>query len=179
MKKSALQVLLFSLLSCTALTSYAWDQSLELGYGYSHDPNNIHYDNSGFLLSGDFYPLRRTEMTFWSLNGALGQWHTTAPKNKNVTTAAIALALRFYPFTIGNGYPAYVLGSAGPAILSHREFGVNKQGSNATFQVNAGLGVEVCHFDANLRFVHYSNAHLAHPDNGYNILYLLSFGYLF
>ena len=32
--------------------AFAWDHSVELGYGYSHDPNHTKYNNSGFLLSG-------------------------------------------------------------------------------------------------------------------------------
>lgn len=162
------------------LNAYAWENSIALGYGYSHDPNHTKYYNSGFLLSGDIYPFRQTLYTYWSLNGAIGQWHSTAPHNKNLTTGAIALALRLYPFTVVKEYPAYLLLSAGPAVLSHRQFGANKQGSNFTFQLNGGFGVEIKQkFDVNLRMLHYSNAHLAKPDQGFNILYLLSFGYLF
>lgn len=171
--------LVFILLSLFTLTSFAWDQSLELGYGYSHDPNHSRYNNSGFLLSGDFYALRHTTWTYWSLMGALGQWSTTAPIHKTLTTGAVALALRLYPTTAEVQYPFYLLASAGPALLSNRNFGLNSQGSNFAFQLNGGLGVEHKHFDANLRMVHYSNAHLAHPDHGFNVLYLFSIGYLF
>lgn len=180
MKKSrTFQTFLFIVLSFFAITSYAWSQSIELGYGYSHDPNNTRYYNSGFLLSGDLIPLMRTPWTYWSINAALGQWNSSAPKDKNLTTAAIPLALRFYPYTIANAYPSYLLGSVGPAFLSSKKFGKNTQGSNLTFQVNVGLGVEINHFDVNLRLVHFSNAHLAKPDQGFSILYLLSIGYLF
>jgi hypothetical protein len=156
----------------------AWNHSVELGYGYSHDPNNTKYNNSGLLLSGDIYPLYSNEWTFLSIGGALGQWHTTAPHNQNLTTAAVTLGLRVYPLDIAN-YPSYLLASAGPAILSNRHFGINTQASNLTIQSNLGLGMEFDCIDVNLRFAHYSNAGLGKPNQGFNVLYLLSIGYLF
>jgi len=177
-KMNVYRIILLTLLSMTTLVSFSWDHSIELGYGISHDPNHSSYKNSGFLLTSDVLPLRRTSMTFWTLNAALGQWHTTAPVNKNLTTAALALALRFYP-GLEIDYPAYFLASVGPAYLSSKRFGNNKQGSNLAFQINGGLGVEFNNIDVNLRLTHYSNAYLARPNNGYNILYILSIGYLF
>jgi len=171
--------LLFGLLNFFSVASYAWNHSVELGYGISHDPNHTRYYNSGFLLTADLYPFYRSPKTFWSLNGGLGQWHSSAPSHQVLTTGALALALRYYPFHIYSS-PAYLLGSVGPAILSQRQFGKNKQGSNVAFQINAGLGVELNQkIDVNLRLAHYSNAHIAHPDQGYTVLYLLSVGYLF
>ncbi len=170
--------LLLILLNIFSHTSNAWNHSVELGYGISHDPNHTRYYNSGFLLTGDIYPFYRAPSTFWSLNGGLGQWHTTTPNHKNLTTAALALALRYSLFNIYNS-PSYLLGSVGPAYLSQRQFGENKQGSNFAFQVNGGLGVEVNRtFDINLRLAHYSNANLASPNQGFNVLYMLSIGYL-
>lgn len=179
-KLNIYQVLLFILLSFFTLPLFAWDHSVEVGYGISHDINHSRYNNSGYLLTSDLYPLWRTPMTYWTLNGGLGQWHTTAPVYKNLTTAALALALRLYPqFNIGDHYPTYLLGSVGPTLLSNRKFGLNTQGANVTFQWNAGLGVEFNQIDVNFRMVHYSNAYLAHPDEGFTVLYMLSLGYLF
>ncbi len=173
------QIRLGMVIFCSVLTinAQAWNHSIELGYGYSHDPNDIRYNNSGFLLTSDLLSLSRGHYTFWSVTGALGQWHTTAPTHQNLTTAAVSLALRLYP--IPNYYPTYLLGTLGPTLLSERQFGINKQGSNFTLQTNLGIGMEFHSFDVNFRLVHYSNAHLFHPDQGFNILYLLSFGYLF
>ena len=159
-------------------TTFAWNHSIEIGYGQSHDPNHTRYTNSAFQLSSDLFPLRRTAMTFWSITGTLGQWHTTTPVNQNVTTAAISLALRFYPFILGNSKP-YLLGSAGPAYLSKNKLGLNTQASHGSIQTNLGLGAEFNKFDINLRLAHYSNAGLGHINQGFNVLYLLSVGYLF
>lgn len=178
MKNSILRLSALALLLLTPYSSFAWDHSVELGYGYSHDPNGTKYHNSGVLLSGDMFALKHTPMTFWSITGSLGRWHTTAPQNKNLTTAAVSLALRFYPF-VQMTHPTYLLASFGPAVLASRKFGVNTQAKNVTFQSNLGLGMEFNPIDVNLRLVHYSNAYLAKPNQGFNILYLLSIGYLF
>lgn len=167
------------LFSLCATTASAWNNSIELGYGYSHDPNHTRYNNSGVMLDSDLYSFWLSSWTHWSFKGALGRWHSTAPSNQNLTTAALSIALRLYPFYIKNEYPAYVFGSAGPAYLSSRKFGLNTQGSHLSIQSNLGLGVEFNSIDVNLRFAHYSNAGLSKPNEGFNVLYLLSIGYLF
>ncbi len=172
-------VFLLFLLVFFAPASYAWDHSIDIGYGYSHDPRHAKYHYSGFLLTGDLFPLYSTPKTRWSLNGALGQWHATTPHNKHLTTAALSFALRYYPFYRENNYPSYLLGSVGPAYLSNRTFGKNTQAKNLSFQFNLGLGKEFAPFDVNFRAVHYSNAYLRRPDEGFTILYMLSIGYLF
>lgn len=178
-KLTAYQTILFVLLTLFTITAFAWDHSIELGYGISHDPNHSRYNNSGFLLNGDIYHFLRTPVTLWSINGAIGQWYSSAPVNKHLTTAALSVALRYYPFVIADRYPAYLLGSVGPAYLSNRHFGLNTQAGNATFQWNVGLGAELHHIDLNFRWSHFSNAYLARPDQGFTVLYLFSIGYLF
>jgi hypothetical protein len=179
MKKRFLsRSLLFLFLSFNISLSFAWNHSIDFGYGRSHDPNDTKYTNSGYLLSGDLIALKRTSLTFWSINGAIGQWHSTAPTYKFLTTAALSLALRWYPLEITNNHP-YFLASVGPSFLSSKHFSTNNQAGHLTIQTLLGLGNEYKNFDLNLRLVHYSNANLAKPNEGYNILYLLSVGYLF
>jgi hypothetical protein len=172
-------MLVFTFLSLFTVNAYAWNNSIELGYGVSKDPNNDKYTNSAFLLNGDFYHFHKTPLTLWSINGAIGHLHSNDSINKNVTTAALSVALRLYPFKMRYEYPPYILGSIGPAYLSSKHFGSNKQASHFTLQSNLGLGVEFNHFDVNLRLLHYSNAYLAHPNQGFNVKFLLSLGYLF
>lgn len=171
-----LNVVLCALLSFTS-SSFAWNQSVEIGYGYSHDPNHTKYNNSGVLLSGDLYPIYRNNWSFWSLVGGIGQWHSTAPVNQNLTTADLGLGLRLYPFSYA--YQPYVLLSAAPAYLSNRRFGLNTQAGQVSIQSNVGVGVEMNPIDINLRLEHFSNAGLGKPNEGFNIQYLLSIGYLF
>lgn len=172
------RAILFLLLNFFIIPVFAWNHSIELGYGYSQDPNNTRYNNSGFLLSGDIFCLRHTPLTYWSINGALGQWHSTTPEDRNLTTAALSLALRLYPFC-QRCYSPYMLASVGPAYLSSENFGKNSQACNFSIQSNIGLGVELKCVDLNLRLVHFSDGNLAQPNDGFNIQYLLSIGYLF
>lgn len=174
-----IKTLFAAMLAFSANAAFAWTQSLELGYGFSHDPNNVKYNNSGFLLESDVAPLHVDTYTHWSLNLSAGTWHTTAPINKNLTTGAASLELRLYPATNCRDVPFYILGSAGPAYLSSDQFGTNSQGSHISGQWIAGLGLEYENFDVNFHLVHYSNAKIVEPDNGFNILYMLSVGYLF
>lgn len=169
-------ILLLLLLVFSSLT-FAWNRSIELGIGHSHDPNGTRYYNSGLFLSGDFLPLWDSCWYKFTLNATLGQWYTTVPNSKYLTTGAVSLALRLYPNNFE--YRPYLLGSVGPAILSSKNFGVNQQGANLAFQCNAGLGIEYKQYDVNLRMAHISNAGLVHPNEGFNVLYVLSVGYLF
>jgi hypothetical protein len=173
------QALALAILNLTTVTAFAWDHSIEIGYGTSHDPNHTRYNNSGALLSSDVYTIKRTPNTRWSINGAVGRWHTNSPVHKDLSTAAVSLAVRYYPYTIADQYPAYLLGSVGPAYLSTRKFGYNTQAAHVTFQWNAGLGVELKNIDVNFRLAHFSNAYLAKPDEGFTVIYMLSLGYLF
>lgn len=178
-KPSFRQLALFTALSLVALSTYAWTQSVELGYGYSHDPNNIRYHNQAVMLSGDFYTITQTPWSHWSFTGTLGQWWTSAPANKNLTAGAVSLALRLYPILTDETYSPYLMASFGPALLSSREFGVNTQAKNITILSNGGFGVEVGHYDFNLRLAHFSNASIWKPNEGFNVLYFFSVGYLF
>lgn len=181
MTRSALARLIILLTCFLSAPVQAWEQSIEIGAGASHDPNDSKHDNYGILISGDFLPLYCNAWARLNLNAALGQWFSTAPVNKNVTTIAASLALRMYPFTMKPDfdYTPYLLATLGPAVYSNSHFGMNNQGGNIGAQVTAGLGFEYDDYDFNLRAVHYSNAGTNQPNNGYNILYVFSVGYLF
>jgi hypothetical protein len=180
MRNSLLAGLLF--LACASFTvpALAWDHSIEVGYAYSHDPNHTKYDNSGVLVNGDLWHIGDWWLTRWSIFGSVGQWWTTTPINRNLTTVALDLTFRLYPFVIPQTcYPFYLFLASGPAYLSSRHFGLNTQAYNFAFQSNIGFGAEFNNIDVNLRWQHYSNARLGKPNEGFNFLYLLSVGYLF
>jgi hypothetical protein len=158
---------------------WAWNQEISLGYGTSLDINHSKNTNSGFLLTGDFLPLKQKTWLRCSLNGSVGRWYSSTPKNKNLYTGALSLGLRFY-LPQGLDSHMYLLVSEGPSYISTRKFGENNQGSNFAFQSILGGGIEMGrHLDLNLKFVHYSNAYLFKPNEGYNFLYQVSIGYLF
>lgn len=180
MKKSLIHYLLtISLLMIYLPSVHAWNHSIELGYGYSQDPNHSKYHNNGVFLNSDLFTFCQTCWTLLSLNAALGHWYNSAPTHRYITTGALSLGLRVYPFPNATTYPFYFLGSAGPAYISKQQFGLNKQAGNMTLQWTLGFGTEIQCFDINLRLVHFSNAYLDRPDHGFSILYTLSIGYLF
>lgn len=179
MKRISRQLPLFLILLALTNVACAWTRSLEVGYGYSHDPNHSKYYNSGFFLNSDLVPVWRNNWSYWTLNGSVGKWTTTTPINKNLVTVAATLAVRLYPFNCKPEWMTYFLGSAGPAYMSSRNYGYNNQGKNMSGQWTIGVGMEHHQYDINLRLVHFSNAHLSSPDQGFNIQYTLSVGYLF
>lgn len=179
MKKLSLQLICLSLMTLFYTSAFAWEHSIELGYGRSHDPNGTKYTNSGFLLTSDLYSFWQTNWFHPSINVALARWRSTTPSNNRLTAAALSLALRGYPFSYQENYSPYLFASAGPAYLSFRKFSVNTQAKHISIQTNIGLGMEFKCIDVNFRLAHYSNANLAKPNEGFNILYMLSVGYLF
>lgn len=169
------------LLFCISTISLAWDRSFSAGYGYAHDTNHPNFDNYGLFVSGDFDSLTQNRWIQLTLNGAAGIWRTTSVNNRNLFSAALSLALRFYPFNTQTIHP-YLLASGGPAYISSRQFNLNRQGANVTFQTIAGLGFEfgkAQRFDLNVKLVHFSSADIFYPNEGYNFLYVVSLGYLF
>lgn len=175
------RLLTVSLCLLFSVSALAWDHGVSIGFGTAQDSNHPRYTNSGFFLSSDFMSITQSRWINLTLNGALGQWHTTSDSNKDMFTAALSLALRFYPFDTQTVHPFFIA-SAGPAFISTRRFNDNLQGANVTFQTAGGLGFEfgdARRFDLNLRLIHFSNAGIFDPNNGYNFLYVLSIGYLF
>lgn len=169
-------LLLFSVSS-----ALAWDHGVSLGYGGGSDWNHHTYENSGVFLNADFTTIKEKNWVHITFNGSLGKFWTNEPVNKDLFTAALSLAFRFYPLNANSVHP-FFLASVGPAYLSERKFGLNNQAANVAFQSVLGLGAEfgkARRVDLNMRMVHYSNASLMRPNEGFNIFYIVSLGYLF
>lgn len=73
--------------------------------------------------------------------------------------------------------------SFGPAHLSERQLGRCHQGSNFCFESNLVTGTEIGNqnlsLDINFRLVHFCNAGIAQPNEGFDLVPVLSIGYLF
>lgn len=166
----------------TASTALAWNHGISIGYGGGSDINHHTDTNSGGMINGEFTSLTQRDWVNVTLNGSVGQFHSTAPTPaKNLTTAALSVAFRFYPFDTTFTHP-FLLASVGPSYLSNTQFGRNFQATNFAFQSVLGAGLELGQakrVDLNLRCVHYSNAYTMHPNQGFNIFYIGSIGYLF
>lgn len=182
MKKSSFyKVAAFSALLLTGSSAMAWDHGVSIGYGGGSDMNHHTDTNTGVFLSSDIKSLMERNWTHITLNASLGSFHSSWSANKDLFTAALSLAFRFYLFNTTNVHP-YFFASAGPSYLSNTAFGRNYQADNFAFQSILGLGTEVGkakRIDLSLKFIHYSNAYTMQPNQGYNIFYIGSIGYLF
>jgi len=171
----------FCLLLGMNFSAWAWNHGISVGYGGGADPNHSQFTNSGVFISGEFASLKKKSWLSLTFNGAVGEWFSTTPAHKNLTTVAASIASRFYIWHSAKFHP-FILASVGPSYLSNKKFGHNTQGSHFSFQSILGVGFELGQqkrLDINLRFVHYSNANLIKPNEGYNIFYVVSVGYLF
>ncbi len=175
------RIILFFLLFVTTFSAMAWNHGISIGYGGGSDINHHNNTNSGAFLSAEILPIKQKSWLNMTFNGSLGQFYSTAAKNKNLFTTALSLAFRFYGFQSLSTHPFFLI-SAGPAYLSSRKFGDNNQAANFAFQSVIGTGVEIGQknrADLNVRLVHYSNAYTMKPNQGFNIFYIVSLGYLF
>lgn len=93
--------------------------------------------------------------------GALNGWNTTA------FVGTLGPALR-----IGNKkFPVFVEGGCNPTMLSRHQFGPNDYGCNFQFTTYGGVGVTLGErWELGFRFQHMSNAHVAEPNPGLNML---------
>ena len=169
------------LLSSAAFSAFSWNHGISLGYGGGSDIRHHTDTNSGAFLSGEITSIKQKDWVNITFNGSLGQFYSSWVANKDLFTAAASLAFRFYPFHTTYTHP-FFLASAGPAYLSNTDFGRNKQAANFAAQSILGAGVEIGkakRVDLNMRLIHYSNAYTMHPNEGFNIFYVVSLGYLF
>ncbi|MCX7120434.1 MAG: acyloxyacyl hydrolase [Gammaproteobacteria bacterium] len=182
MKKNlAYKIIAPLFLLLTSLPSLGWDHGVSIGYGSGEDMNHHNDTNSGGILSAEILSLTKNNWLNLTLDGSLADWYTTAPAHKDLFTAAVTLAFRTYVYHFSKVTP-YLLISSGPAYLSHRHFGQNSQGANVAFQSSLGAGMEIGQakkIDLNLKWIHYSNAYTMNPNQGFNMLYVVSIGYLF
>jgi hypothetical protein len=171
-------IALLCLLTIFSLPTFAWTQSVSGGYGGGKDWNHNTDTNSGFLFSYDFYTLKAAQHYRFTLDASLGDWHSTYTTNKDLFTAALDLNIQWYVLGRPKYNPYFVI-SAGPGYLSHKKFGQNTQGSHFSFQSIVGAGMEMGKFDLRLNMVHFSNAGMFKPNEGFNIFYVVTLGYLF
>lgn len=167
-----------------ASPAYAWEHSISFGYGKSQELG-YSYDNSGYFLNGVFTRFQPLDpMLYFSIDGSAGFWTASTNQHRQLTTLAASGDFHAY-FTppADHQYRPYLLGTFGPAYLSQEQFGEETQGSHIAFQTTLGGGLEYVKqdhgVDLNLRLIHYCNAGLASPNEGFDIFYVFSVGYLF
>lgn len=175
-------ILCLSLLLSSPL--YAWQHSISLGYGRAQELGES-YDNSGFFLQGTLYRFKPLDsMLYFSMDSSVGQWLADTHEHRHLTTAAVSGDFHAY-FMPPDRHPLqpYILATFGPAYLSNEHFGDETQGSHLAFQTTLGTGLSYVKnnqgLDFNLSLVHYCNGGLAQPNQGFDIFYVFSAGYLF
>src|SRR3990167_703220 len=179
MRNKIIVLLLSLLVSCAALS---WTHGISLGYGGGSDMNHHTDTNYGGFLAAEFLSLKQKSWLNITLGGSLGQFYSTTATNNNLFTGGLSFAFRFYPHEWSTRSHPFLLASVGPSYISSRHFGQNNQAANFAFQSILGLGVEfgqAKRVDMNVRFIHYSNAYTMSPNEGFNIFYVFSLGYLF
>lgn len=164
------------------VSAFAWQHGVSIGYGQGPDTNHPTYTNSGGFLSAQIMKLKtNNEWYNITMDGSLGDWHTNEPLYQNLWTAALTFAFQAYIFYSNDVHP-YVAFSSGPAFISSRSFGYNSQGANVDFQTSLTTGIELGtkkRANVSLKWVHFSSCYIFRPNKGFNILPILSVGYLF
>lgn len=181
MKKIILKVSVLVSALFISFQASAWNHGISFGYGSATDPNHSSDTNSGYYLSGKLFLLSKRSWYQLTLDGSIGDWKSSTQIHNDLFTTALSADFRIYFFHLSSvhGY-AYI--ASGPGYLSNRRFGQNTQASNFAFQSTFGTGLEfgkAKRLDLTLNFVHFSNAYLMHPNEGFNIFYVVSVGYLF
>lgn len=180
-KLLTLPILLFSSTLC-----YAWTHGVSIGYAFPNQEVGYQYTQSGFFMNGKLYRFANIDPMFIiTIDGSLGIWHASTANNNSLTTLGISTAFRTYFFPPDNRqWTPYLLASFGPNYLSNEHFGEQVQGAHLSFQTTLGAGMEIQTIkqhaiDINLRLVHYCNAGIFKPNEGFDFFYTLSVGYLF
>lgn len=163
----------------------AWTHEISVGFGWGQEIG-ANYENNAMVLNGTFYKFNKIDNTlFATLDGTLAQLMSATPTHNTVVTAAISLGFRAY-FQNPDFHKIrpYLGISFGPAYLSQTQLGTQRQGAHYDFQSTLGGGIEFAasqtqNLDVSLHLIHYCNAGLARPNEGFDIPFLLSIGYQF
>lgn len=174
-------ILLSNIVTQTALS---WNQSLSLGYGGGKESGYDYYQQ-GLMLDYQIFPFTKLDKTLkFGFGGSISNWHANAKENKNMASITASAVLRAYfaPPEAKTIRP-YLIGSFGPTYLSSKKLGAREQGSHFSLQTTLGAGSEFKlnkhEFDVSLKLAHYCNGSMFKPNQGINIWYILSIGYLF
>lgn len=164
---------------------FSWTYNTSLGYGRSKEYGYDYYQQ-GVMFDAQMFPFEKVDKTLiFGLGASLADWHASSEENKNMSTAAISALFRAYfvPPESSNKFKPYLLASFGPTYLFSRKLGEREQGSHLSFQTTMGIGSEVKigkkELDFNFKFVHYCNGGIFRPNQGIDIWYIFSIGYLF
>jgi lipid A 3-O-deacylase len=175
---------LFALMLVASKAALAWSHELSFGYAIPYTEADEIYSHSGAYLNGSFYSWQCADRSLlFTLNAAGGYWTASSEINNRLVTFALQPTVRVYfSHNMMRYIRPYLFIAYGPAYLSHKKFASREQGENFAFQGDIGAGFELGRnysgIDVNIRMIHYSNAGLFTPNQGFE-LYVVSIGKLF
>jgi hypothetical protein len=164
---------------------FAWSHEISLGYAIPSMESDQVYSHSGVYLNGNFYSYHSVDRSLlFTLNASTGYWTASSEQDNHVMTLAVQPTFRVYfSHQMMHYARPYLLVGYGPAYLSNKKLGTKEQGAHFAFQGDIGGGIELGKnykgLDISLRMVHFSNADLFTPNQGFDFLYVLSIGVLF
>lgn len=167
-----------------AINAFAFQHEIAIGYGDGQEVEE-NYRNHGIVLNAKLYVFPKIDDTLYaSIDGTLANIHAETKEYNQLTTIAIALAMRAY-FVNPLCYRLrpYLQASFGPSYLSSKQLGERSQGAHFAFQTTLEFGTEIGNekhsVDLNIRMIHYCNAGIFHPNEGINLTPVFSIGYQF
>lgn len=178
------QLILMGIFLFCAADVQAWQHEIMIGYGSGTEVEQS-YRNQGIVITGKLYKFNKVDDTLYaSIDGTLATIESSYTNNNHLTTAALALAMRaFFANPELHTIRPYLQASFGPAYLSSTTLGNRVQGSHYAFQTTLEAGTEwggqQHSWDINLKAMHYCNAGIFHPNQGINLIPVLSIGYQF
>jgi len=167
------------------MPAFAWVYDVSLGYGKSKE-NGYDYYQQGAMLDLQAFPFTKLDKTLiYGFGVSFADWHAGTSEYKEMATAAASILFRAYfaPPESPARFKPYFSASFGPTYLFSKKLGEREQGDHFSFQTSLGIGSEVKigqkELDFNLKFVHYCNGGIFRPNQGIDIWYIFSIGYLF
>lgn len=141
-------------------------------------PKKLHGGRVSYQWQKQDYSWRYADMYF---DVSAAHWTTNWSEHTSIDVLGIAPVFRL-PILTNNSFQPYLEGSVGAAFMSSDRIATRKLGANLAFQDILGAGATFGsdrQYDLSLRYLHYSNAHLAPPNEGIDVKFLVTLGYRF
>ena len=166
---------------------------LALGIGTAEAAESIYYKHSlgasagkgkPHSLSGFRFHYRNTPIQCswfeFGLEASYARWNVKYFTNNRLEVFALAPVIRANLFSFGQEQ-FFLEGSVGPAKRSTKQLADRRAGSKWTFQDIIGFGFTVLRqkLDFRIQYTHYSNANLARPNPGTEVIPMLTLSYRF
>lgn len=181
LRQSRFGLLLSALCVFISQDALAWQHEISAGFGYGKELNRS-YNNLGVIADYVFLNKQIDPKLHFLMDTSAAYWHAQTTTNKTLFAYALSFAFRAYFVNpTAYNYRPFLQIAIGPTYLSSKTFGTKEQGMKFAFQDRFGAGLEIGHQSKSivisLQYIHYSNAGLKQPNEGFNIPFVGSIGY--